>query len=165
VIALDAIDAWSELAVLFDKLLLPDGVRTELQRRRTMKDSLRKVRDQYANVEWRLDYDRVAADILRSERKVRRNKDRGEAETIVQASTQGAIAIVDDRWGRRQAELHRLENWGTLRILERFFELGLRSGDRVRSDLLTLKQRRIRLPKRAVATLLKEMGEEPLPET
>lgn len=165
VIALDAIDAWSELTVLFDRLLLPDGVRTELQRRRAMKDRLRKVFDEYSYVEWCTDYDRTAADILRPERKVRRNKDKGEAETIVQASTRGAIVIVDDRWGRKQAELYRLDYWGTLRILERFYELGLRTGARIRSDLLTLKQRRIRLPTRAIRTLLNEMGEQPLPET
>lgn len=110
---MDAIDAWAELPVLFDRLLVPTAVRTELQRRRGMKNRLRKVCDQYAYVEWCIDYDRTAADILRPERKVRRNKDRGEAETIVQASTRGAIAIVDDRWGRKQAELHRLDNWGT----------------------------------------------------
>lgn len=110
-------------------------------------------------------YDRTAADIIRPERKVRRNKDKGEAETIIQASEQAALVIVDDPWGRKQAVLHRLDSWGTLRILERFYELGLRSSTEIRSDIVKLQRVSIYLPERAVRELLRKMGEDPLPET
>ena len=95
VIDLDALNLLPQLAFLFERLLIPKAVRGELYRRRLTKDRIRGLLRQYAFVWPCDDYDLGVVD---AEGARPGKKDRGEAETVVQAATVGAIAVLDDRW-------------------------------------------------------------------
>jgi predicted nucleic acid-binding protein len=162
VIALDAIDAFPLLAFIFSRVLIPKAVRVELFRRRRTKDRVRATIRNYQFVQPCDDYDPGAADVFLAERIVAGKKDRGEAEAVAQATTLGAIAIIDDPWGRKLASLNSLECHGTIWILERFHDLRLTTDAELRQDFLLLLQRRIRIPIRAVNELLQRIGQEPI---
>jgi predicted nucleic acid-binding protein len=161
VIALESANLLPSLTVLFHRLLLPKAVRAELYRRRGTKDRLRALQRDYAFIVPCDDYDQAAVDTVLADPK-RRRKDRGEAETVVQASTLGAIAVVDDRWGRSLAERFSLECHGTLWVLERLHRLGLLPAQGVRQCLVTFKDRGIRFPPREANKLLLRIHEPPL---
>lgn len=141
------------LSVLFTRVLVPKAVRAELFKRRNTKDRLRAILAEYAFFERCDRYDRVAVEILMLERN-RSGKDRGEVETVVQASQFGAIAIIDDRWGRQLAERYDLDCHGTLWVLERFYDLQLLSAMQLRNSLQAMQDRGIRFPVNAVSSLL-----------
>lgn len=92
----------------------------------------------------------------------RANRDRGEAEAVVQAAERGAAVIVDDKWGRELARKFALEYHGTIWILGRFHELGLLSAPGLRAHLVALRLRGIRLPRTEVNNLLSKVGEPAL---
>lgn len=83
-------------------------------------------------------------------------------EAVVQASQFGATVIVDDPWGRELAERDDLEFHGTVWVLQQFHRLGLFSSHDLRGYFESLRQRGIRLPWKAVDSLLQEIGEEPI---
>ena len=107
-------------------------------------------------------YDGVAVDLLLIERHAEGKRDRGEAESVVQASERAATLIIDDRWGRELGTRYGLKTIGTLWILQRLHALGIRSADQIRTDLVVLQQRKYRLPKNAVNALLREIGQNPI---
>ena len=163
VIALEAIDALRLLAVLFSRLWVPKAVREDLFRRRRMKDRIRASFRAYAFVQPCSAYDQGAVDVLLAERVRRRGKQhRGEAEAVVQASTLGAMAVIDDPWGRRLAQRHSLDCHGTIWILEQLHALRLKRAGEIREALLTLRSRRIRIPLGAANDLLTRIGEKPI---
>src|SRR3954464_15749699 len=116
-IALDWIDVFSQLSFLFSRILLPKAVRTELFRRRTMKDRVRSRLDSLAFFERCDDYDQTAVDILLIERGTLGLEDRGEAEAVVQAAERGAMVLVDDAWGRKLAERLECDVHGTFWVI------------------------------------------------
>lgn len=141
VIALDYLGILHQLTSLYSRVLLPAAVRKELFRRRTAKDRLRKIMTTYSFIEKCDDYEKGAVDILLGERAREGLKDRGEAETVVQAVECGADVLIDDRWGRDLALLHGREVHGTLWVLRRFFELNFASGAVTRERLVILLAR------------------------
>lgn len=96
VIALDAAELLPQLAFVFHRLLLPKAVRTELNKRRRTKDRIRALQREYAFIVPCNDYDQLAVDTVLTDLN-RRKKDRGEAESIVQASKLSAMVVLDDR--------------------------------------------------------------------
>jgi len=162
ILALDAISVLPLLASLFSRVLLPKAVRRELFRRRATKNRIRALLREYAFIAHCDDYDQTAVDVLLAERRVRGQKDRGEAESVVQASKQAAAIIIDDPWGRKLAEKFSLQFGGTIWILRRLHGVGLLSAPDVRSGFETLLQRSFRLPREAINALLKEIGQEPI---
>jgi predicted nucleic acid-binding protein len=104
-------------------------------------------------------YSRRALDIVLAGR---RNTDRGEAEAVVQAVPLGAMVVVDDPFGRQLAANFDLECHGTLWILERLHDLGYIKSFVLRQHLMTLKQNKIRFPRKAVSLLLSSIGELPI---
>ena len=159
VIALDAAALLPQLVFVFDRLLLPKAVRSELNKRRRTKDRIRALQREYAFIVPCNDYDQVAVDTVLTDLN-RRKKDRGEAESIVQASKFSAVVVMDDRWGRNLAERFLLECHGTLWVLERLHGLGLLSAQSVRRSLLTFKKEGIRFPLREANDLLKRIHEQ-----
>ncbi len=93
----------------------------------------------------------------------RANRDRGEAEAVVQASERGAAVIVDDKRGRELARNFSLEYHGTIWILGRFHEPGLIAAPDLRAHLVALRLRGIRLPRTEANKLLSGVG-EPAPD-
>jgi predicted nucleic acid-binding protein len=162
VIALDALDLMPALAMLFSRVLIPKGVRTELFRRRRTKDRLVALLAEFAFPERCDDYDRGAVDVLLVERARRGNKDRGEAEAVVQAAQEGAMVVIDDPGGRELAERHALDCHGVLWVLRSLCGLELLSAPDLRRAVLELKKLGIRLPVEQVSDLLRQVGESPV---
>jgi predicted nucleic acid-binding protein len=134
VIALDHLDLLPQLSLLFSRVLIPKAVREDLFKRRSTKDRLQVLFASYAFLERCDDYDKGTVDFLLAERTRQGMQDRGEVEAVVQAAQQGAVVIVDDRWGRELAASYHLEYHGTLWVLKRFYELGLLSATAIRSS-------------------------------
>ena len=162
ILALDAISALPLLAFLFSRVLLPKAVRRELFRRRATKNRIRALLHGYAFIAHCDDYDQTAVDVLLAERRVHGHKDRGEAESVIQASKRGAAIVIDDRWGSKLAERYCLQFHGTVWVLQRFHGVGLLSASKVRWGFETLLQRNFRLPREAINAFLKEIGQEPI---
>jgi predicted nucleic acid-binding protein len=162
IISLDHLDLLPQLSLLFSRVLIPKGVRTELYKRRATKDRLQAVFAAYTFIERCDSYDKGAVDVLLIERLAQGVADRGEAEAVVQAAELGAVVIVDDPWGRGLAERFDRDFHGTIWILRRFFELGLATATETRSHFAVLFQRGIRLPWNVVDQFLAEIGERPL---
>jgi predicted nucleic acid-binding protein len=162
VIALDHAGLMPSLSFLFSRVLIPKAVRKELHRRRVTKDRLQALFADYAFFVRCDDYDRLAVDILLLERNRQGLQDRGEAETIVQASQRGAAVLIDDLWARQVAGSYDLDCHGTLWILERLFEVQLLSSAQVRESFRTMRNRGIRLPWDTVDSFLTRIGEDTL---
>ena len=175
VIALDALNLLPQLTYLFDLLLLPKAVRTEIYRRQDTKDRIEALLREYAFVKECDEYDQGAVDQLLIERRFRgerepdgtdfvllNDKDRGEVEAVVQATELGAMVVIDETWGRKLAERHRLDYHGTIWVLERLCDLKLLAPASVRQHLAELRVRGIRLPWRAANNLLERLGEQPI---
>jgi predicted nucleic acid-binding protein len=162
VIALDHLNLLPKLVILFSRVLVPKAVRYELFKRRATKDRLQSLFRTYEFMQPCNDYDKVAVEILLLERTRLGSEDRGEAEAVIQASKFGAAVLVDDPWGRKQAEKHNLDRHGTLWILERFCEMELISPSDLRSCLGSLLKRGTRLPLAEINDLLKRRREDPL---
>jgi predicted nucleic acid-binding protein len=157
VIALDHLELFPQLTFLFSEVLLPKAVRKDLFKRRISKDRIRGFFASFAFIRPCDRYDQTSVAVLLAGR--RANRDRGEAEAVVQASERGAAVIVDDKWGRELARNFALEYHGTIWILGRFHELGLLSASGLRAHLVALRLRGIRLPRTEVNNLLSKVGE------
>jgi predicted nucleic acid-binding protein len=70
--------------------------------------------------------------------------------------------IIDDRWGRDLAQHYDLDCQGTLWVLEQLHDLRLVPSAQVRASVKAMRDRGIRLPRKAVDALLARIGEEPL---
>lgn len=160
VIAIDHLELFPQLTFLFSEVLLPKAVRRDLFKRRVSKDRVRGFFSSFAFIRRCDRYDQTAVDVLLADR--RANRDRGEAEAVVQASERGAAVIVDDRWGRQLAQNFSLEYHGTIWVLGRFHELGLLTASDLRAHLVALRLRGIRLPPKEVNNLLTKVGEPTL---
>jgi predicted nucleic acid-binding protein len=173
VIALDHLDLLPQLSLLFSEVLLPKGVRRELYRRRGTKNRVRNYLSSLGFVQKCNQYEQTTVDLLLIEKAFQDESrdmtepfvltdDRGETETVVQATERGAVAIIDDRWGRTLASRFELECHGTLWVLEQFFNLELVAGSQLRAHCVTLLDRGIHLPHPAVNDLLRRAGQEPI---
>jgi predicted nucleic acid-binding protein len=160
--ALDCAGLVPHLSILFDRILVPRAVREELKRRPATRSRLKILLEDYAFVNRCDDYDPLSVDILRSGWKRQGKRDRGEAETIIQAARVGAAVLIDDRRARKHAERSRLECHGTLWVLRKFHELELLSVVQLRQALQTMNGLGIRLPREEVNRLLADAGQEPL---
>jgi predicted nucleic acid-binding protein len=162
VIALDHLDLIPGLSLLFSIVLVPKAVREDLFKRRISKDRLKSFFEVYAFLQPCNDYDNGTVDFLLAEKTREGKQDRGEAETVVQASQLGATVIVDDPWGRELAAGYDLEFHGTVWILQRFHELDLLSSVAVRDCFKSLRLRKAHLPWQIIDAFLVQIGQEPL---
>lgn len=149
--------------MLFSIVLVPKAVRAEISKRKSGKDHLRRIFDEYSFFRRCDKFEKGAIDFLLAERRREGSRDRGEVEAVVQASQEGAMVIIDDHWGRKLAENYALECHGTCWVLERMSELALISPTELREHFLALREIGIRLPWGIVNDLLSKSGGEPLP--
>lgn len=161
-IALDHLDLIPKLSLLFSEVLVPKAVRQDLFKRRSTKDRVRALFDQYAFFKPCNEYDKVAVDILLVERTRKGLKDRGEAEAVVQAAQIGASVIVDDKWGRDLAASHAISCNGTLWVLKQLFNLQLIGPSDLKNHFLSLRRRRYFLPWEQVNDFLLQVGQQPI---
>jgi predicted nucleic acid-binding protein len=160
IVSLDVLNLLPQLTYLFENIYIPKAVRRELYDVRSTRDRLRALLRQYAVIRRCNDYDQAAVNILWAERHSEGSKDLGEVEAVVQAAKLGAVAVVDDPWGRELAARFRLDYHGTLWILERLCELRLLFPAVLREHLLTLRARGRRFPLDAANGLLERVGEQ-----
>jgi predicted nucleic acid-binding protein len=137
-------------------------VRAELNRRRRTKDRIRSLQREYDFLAACDEYDQGSVDVLQTDNARLGKKDRGEMETIVQASVLGAIAIIDDRRGRSLAEQYGLQCHGTLWILEDLKRRDLLKPLTLHECFVQLRSHRIRFPRGPARELLGRFDEEPL---
>jgi predicted nucleic acid-binding protein len=161
VIALDHLDMVPQLSFLFSIVLVPKAVRQEVFKRKAAKTRLQSLFATYAFFQPCDGYEQGTLDFLMAERTRQGTKDRGEIESVVQASQFGATVIVDDPWGRKLAAQYDLEFHGALWVLQRLNELDLLATS-LRDCFASLRLRRIRLPWREVNALLSRVGQQPL---
>jgi predicted nucleic acid-binding protein len=157
VIALDKIGIFAKTSVLFSRLLLPKAVRRELFRRRGMKNRVRRLAREVQFVESCDLFDQTVVDLMLLESHRVGWQDRGEAETVAQAAQASAMAVIDDPFGRKLAEEHRLECHGTLWILSQLYEQDFLTPSEVRAHLKTLAVAEYRLPQAAIKDLLEHL--------
>jgi predicted nucleic acid-binding protein len=162
VVALDHLDLLPALSLLYSRVLLPKAVRAELFRLSGREERLRTISALYGFIEECDEYEPAAVDVLFSERKASGVKDRGEAETVAQASQLGADVLIDDMWGRKLARRSGRECHGTFWILCRLHALGLASSSETRTYFTALLQKKIRLPWKDVNEFLAGIGEPPI---
>lgn len=162
VIALDHLDLVPQLSFLFSTVLAPKAVREDLFKRRSTKNRLQSLFENFAFFQRCDGYEQGTVDFLLAERVREGAQDRGEVEAVVQASQFGAAVIVDDPWGRELAKRDDLEFHGTMWILQQFHALELLSSHDLRSCFESLRKREIRLPWEIINALLQEVGEEPI---
>src|SRR5438874_7389479 len=98
VIALDHLSLVPQLSLLFAIVLVPKAVREDLFKRRTTKDRLQSLFENFAFFQRCDGYEQGTVDFLLAERVREGVQDRGEVEAVVQASQFGATVIVDDPW-------------------------------------------------------------------
>jgi predicted nucleic acid-binding protein len=162
VIALDHLGLVSNLSLIFSAVLVPVAVRKELTARPERTPWLEALFAQYAFFERCNEYDQGAVDLLLIEWHRTGDRDRGEAEAVMQASQLGVGVIVDDKRGRNLARKLSLEVYGTFGVLRRFHQLGFLSSHRLREHLEVLRDCGIRLPWQDVNRVLTEMGLSPI---
>lgn len=159
VIALDHLNLIPQLSFLFSIVLVPKAVREDLFKRRSAKDRIHLLFDEYAFFQRCDGYEKGTVDFLLSERVRHGMQDRGEVEAVVQASQFGAAVIVDDPWGRQLAERDDLEFHGTFWVLQQYHQLALLSPSDLRACFVSLRNRGMRLPWETVNALLIQLGQ------
>jgi hypothetical protein len=75
-------------------------VRRELFRRRATKNRIRALLRENAFIAYCDDYDQTAVDVLLAERRVRGQKDRGEAEQESSSSERSDKCLLEGNWAR-----------------------------------------------------------------
>jgi predicted nucleic acid-binding protein len=159
VIALDHLSLLPQLSLLFSQVLIPTAVRQETSEREETRERLDALLSEYGFVQVCTDFDPAAVEIYFSERKTENRRGRGEAETVQQAAQTGAVAIIDDGWGRKIAERIGIGCHGTMWVLEQFHALELLTAAEVRASFLKLRLRGFRLPWSLVNQFLEAIGE------
>ncbi len=152
-IALSIVGLVPMLSFLFSRVLVPKAVRKEVYRRRSHKDRLQRLFDEFSFLELCESCDRTSVDILALQVGRPGKRDRGEMEAVVQAAERGAAVLIDDRWGRELARRYDLEHHGTLWVLDRILELGIVRGQTITTAVDEMQKSGIRLPRREMEAL------------
>ena len=117
-VSLQSAELLGAISVLFEQLLVPSKVREELERGGERNDAARKAIAEFAIFEACDDYDPSLVRLLLDTREnMRRGKDQGEAEAVIQAAMRPAsMVLADDLLAREWARKHAKECHGTIWI-------------------------------------------------
>lgn len=150
----------ASLPVLFERILVPNSVRSELAARRLENEPALRALREYAIFEGCDDFDLSLVRLLLDTRaQAKAERDRGEAEAVVQAVQRGAhFVLTEDALGREWAENHRREPHGTLWICRELRRTGYL--DTLRPIFLTLISAGRFQPRDEVNKILREFSEE-----
>jgi uncharacterized protein len=150
----------ASLPVLFERILVPSSVRSELTARPLENEPALRALREYAIFEGCDDFDFSLVKLLldtRAQAKVER--DRGEAEAVVQAVQRGAqFVLTDGGLGRRWTRDHRLEPHGTLWICRELRRTGYL--EQLRPMFLRLIAAGRFQPRDEMKKILREFSEE-----
>ena len=117
-VSLQSAELLGAISVLFERLLVPSKVREELERGGERNEAARKAVGEFAIFEACSDYDPSLVRLLLDTREnMRRGRDQGEAEAVIQAAMRPAnMVLADDRLAREWARKHAKECHGTIWI-------------------------------------------------
>lgn len=117
-VSLQSAELLGAVSVLFERLWVPSKVREELERGGERNDLARKAIAEFAIFEACDDYDPSLVRLLLDTREdMRRGRDQGEAEAVIQAAMRPAsMVLADDLLARDWARKHARECHGTIWI-------------------------------------------------
>jgi predicted nucleic acid-binding protein len=132
------------VSVLFDRILVPQAVRSEISAGGDQNQQASDALGRFAFFEPCNDYEPELVRLLLDTRtSLVAGRDQGEAEAVIQAAQRSAgMVLVDDALGRRWAEHHALECHGTLWIFDQLRSQGYVSSLRPRFEQLIRGRRR-----------------------
>lgn len=158
-VSLQTAELLEKVSVLFNRLLVPAKVREELKGGGDRNlGALRAIED-IAIFEHCDDYDRVPVQLLLQTRThLKKGKDEGEAEAVIQAAQRRAeMVLTDDSLGRTWARRHTLDCHGTIWVC---YQLRFRGFlPELRPYYVRLLQLGRRQPVNEINKYLQEFGE------
>jgi predicted nucleic acid-binding protein len=151
-VSLHKAELLSAITVLFNRILIPAMVREELKNGGLATHGALVALTEFAIFEPCDDANPKLVEILlQTRRNLKRERDRGEAEAVIQAAQRGAdMVLVDDRLGREWAATHRVESHGAIWLCAEL---------RRRGYLAELKPHYVRMVQRGQRLPIKEMNE------
>ena len=119
-IALQHLDLFAQLSLLFDRVYIPRRVREDFRKTFNSRKALSRIVARFALYRYCNRVDEVNLRLLLSERPSKKPRsNEGEAEAVLQAAEIGAeVVIVDDPHGRRWAKVRGIRCIGILGIIE-----------------------------------------------
>lgn len=106
------------IPVVLDRVLVPRKVCEELKNREDQNHGALRALDDFAFFENCDEYNVASVEfLLQNREQLRKERDQGEAEAVVQAAQKGVtMVLTDDSLGRKWAAAHSVEPHGTLWI-------------------------------------------------
>lgn len=158
-VSLQSADLLGAVSVLFNRLLVPAKVREELKKGgERNRDALKAIED-FAIFEHCNDYDLASVQLLLQTRThLKRGKDEGEAEAVIQAAERPTkMVLTDDPLGRAWAQRYTRDCHGTIWICYQLRHTGFLT--ELRPYYIRMLQRGRRQPLLGMNKYLQELGE------
>lgn len=161
-VSLQSAELLGAVAVLFNRILVPVKVRQELKQGGERNQTALRAIGEFAFFEHCDDYDQALVQLLLQTRKqLKKGRDEGEAEAVIQAAQGTArMVLTDDELGRDWARMHTRECHGTIWICYHLRLNGFLI--ELRPYFLKMLQHRRRQPLPEMNQYLQELGESPI---
>lgn len=163
-VSLQSAELLGAVSVLFERLLVPSKVREELELGGERNDPARKAIAEFAIFEPCDDYDPSLVRLLLDTRaNMKRGRDQGEAEAVIQAAMRPAsMVLADDLLGREWARKHAKECHGTIWICRELRDKGYLT--ELRPYYIRMLRCGRRQPRELINDHLLEFHESPITE-
>lgn len=163
-VSLQSAELLGAVSVLFERLLVPSKVREELELGGERNDPARKAIAEFAIFEPCDDYDPSLVRLLLDTRaNMKRGRDQGEAEAVIQAAMRPAsMVLADDLLGREWARKHAKECHGTIWICRELRDKGYLT--ELRPYYIRMLRCGRRQPRELINDRLLEFHESPITE-
>lgn len=147
------------VSVLFNRLLVPAKVREELEKGGARNRNALKAIEDFAIFEHCNDYDPALVQLLlQTRRHLKKGKDEGEAEAVIQAAERPTkMVLTDDPLGRAWARNYTRDCHGTIWICYQLRHTGFLT--ELRPYYVRMLQRGRRQPLTGMNKYLQELGE------
>jgi predicted nucleic acid-binding protein len=158
-VSLQSAELPGAVSVLFNRILVPVKVRQELKDGGERNHSALKAIEEFAIFKHCDDYDRELVQLLLQTRKhLKKGRDEGEAEAVIQAAHGPAkMVLTDDELGRTWARRHTRDCHGTIWICYQLRHTGFIR--ELRPYYVRMLQRGRRQPRMEMNKYLQELGE------
>jgi predicted nucleic acid-binding protein len=158
-VSLQSAELLGAVSVLFNRLLVPAGVRKELEDGGESNRSALRAIDEFAIFEPCNDYEpSLVKWLLDTRENLKEGRDQGEAEAVIQAAKRSAsMILIDDPLGREWAKKHAIEFHGSIWICRQLRYTGYLSELRLYYARMIKGGRR--QPLREMNSYLEEFGE------
>jgi predicted nucleic acid-binding protein len=161
-VSLQCAELLGAVSVLFDRILVPARVREELATKAERNVTALKAIEEFAIFEHCDEYDQTSVELLLQTRKhLKKGRDRGEAEAVIQAAERPAqLVLTDDPLGRTWAQRYRRDCHGTIWICYELRRTGFLT--ELRPYFVRLLDQKRRQPLKHMNEYLREIGEAPI---